>query len=191
MSIIIQDGTGTKVKAEVSADNKLEVSSVGRTEQQSQSLAGKAFQIGSGIVNLTSASESAVLYLKNNENSDLLLTAINVTSTKQTGSSAGVFTAYVYKGPTGLSASTSKNAVNNNFGSAITLDATIAAGQEGASVTNGTAIGAFYIQEAEFFNTDISWVVPKGTSIAISIIPGASNTNLNITITAEAVLKRT
>ena len=186
----IEDAGGSGRGARVDADKRLLVSAVNETEQLEAAIRGEAFQIGSGKVTLTSASESAVLYLKNNEKKDLVITAVNVTSSKQTGSSDGVFTAVVYKSGTGLSAGTSASAVNNNFGSNKLLDVDITQGQEAATVTNGTAIGAFYIQEAEFFNTDLAWILPKGSTVALSILPGASNSSMTVTVTLEAHIGR-
>ena len=186
----ITDGTGTGFEARVDSENRLLTESVTETEQLEAAVKGNAFQVGSGVVTLTSASESAVLYFKNNEEKDLIVTAINITSTTQTGSTAGVFLAKIYTGATGLSASTSQTALNNNFGSNKSLDVDIEAGQEASTVTSGTAAAAFYIQEAEFFNTEVAWVFPKGSTIAFSVTPGAGNTSMTVTATLEAHIAR-
>ena len=111
-------------------------------------------------------------------------------SSKQTGSSAGVFTAVIYTGATGLSAGTSFSPLNSNFGSNKTLSTTATRGQEAATVTGGTAVGTFIFQEAQFINTELAWVIPKGSSIALTITPGASNTSMTITFVFEAHLSR-
>lgn len=186
----IEDGTGTGRKARVDSTHRVSTEAVTSSEQSEASQKGDAYQIGSGPVTLTSASESAVLYIKNNEEKDLLISGVNITSSKQTGSSAGVFLAKIYLNGTGLSAGTATSALNNNFGSSKALLADITAGQEAATVTSGAAAGAFYIQEAQFFNTDLAWVLPKGATLALSITPGASNTSMTVTITLEAHLAR-
>jgi hypothetical protein len=186
----IHDGTGSGFEARVDSTNRLLTEAVIETEQLEAAVKGDSYQIGSGAVTLTSANESAVLYFKNNEEKDVIITAVNITSSKQTGSSAGVFLAKLYTGGTGLSAGTSQTALNNNFGSSKTLTADITAGQEAATVTSGTASGAFYIQEAVFFNTSTAWVVPKGSTIAVTVTPGASNTSVTVTVTLEAHISR-
>lgn len=185
----IEDGTGQSFSAEVDKTKKLNTRAVTQTEQLEASKDGKSYQVGSGVINLTSAGESAVIYLKNNEEKALLLTGVNITSTAMTGSSANVFLAKIYTGSTGLSSSTAQTALNNNFGNSNVLDADIEAGAEAATVTNGTAAGAFYIPSETFFNTDIAWVLPKGSTIAVSVTPGASNTSMNVTVTIEAHLE--
>lgn len=186
----IEDSTGSGRGAKVDSNQRLLVEAVTESEQLESAVRGEAFQVGSGKVTLTSANESAVLYFKNNEKKDLIITAINITSSKQTGSSAGVFTAVIYKSGTGLSAGTSASASNNNFGSNKTLDVDITQGQEAATVTDGVASGAFFIQEAEFFNTDVAWILPKGSTVAVGVQPGASNSSMTITITIEAHIAR-
>lgn len=186
----INDGTGSGNEAKVDSTKRLLVEAVTESEQLEAVAVGNAFQIGSGPITLTNANESAVLFYKNNEDKDVIITAVNVTSSKQTGSSAGVFLAKLITGGTALSAGASVTALNNNFGSNKELLATITAGQTSATVTGGTAAASFYIQEAVFFNTELAWIVPKGVSIALSITPGASNTSVTVTTTLEVHIAR-
>lgn len=186
----IQDGTGKGFEVKIDSANRMLTESVVETEQLEAAVKGDSYQVGSGPVTLTSANESAVLFFKNNEDKDLIITAANITSSKQTGSTAGVFLVKIYLEGSALSAGASQVPVNSNFGSNKALSATVTAGQEAATVTDGVANGSFYIQEAEFFNTDLAWVLPKGTSVSMSITPGASNTSVTITTTLEAHVAR-
>lgn len=190
MSEQILDGAGTGYKAQVDVNHRLQVRSVSNTQQQEASLNEDSFQIGSGVINLTGVSESALLYVKNNEDRDLIITAVNVTSNTPTGSTEVVFLAKVYLNGTGLSAGTSASALNNNFGSSTALDANITQGQYAATVTSGVVSGAFYIPLKGFFNTDLAWVLPKGTTLALTGTAPAGTTSLNLTITLEANLKQ-
>lgn len=188
--MIIKDGTGKGYTVKVDSTNRLKAEAVAQSTQLEASVNGDSYQIGSGVVTLTSASESAVLFVKNNEDKNLILTAVNITSAAMTGSSASVFLAKLYTGGTTLSASTAQTPLNNNFASNKTLDATVLAGQEAATITNGTAKGAFYIGNNKFFTAGIAWVLPKGATIAVSITPGASNTSFPLTVTLEGHLER-
>lgn len=185
----IEDGKGSGRLAEVNSDNKLETSSISRSEQAEAAINEKSFLIGSSVVVLTTASESGILYVKNNEESDLIITGVNITSGDMSGSSAKVFLVKAYLNGTGLSAGTSVAALNTNFGSSNVLNADITAGQEGAIVTDGVAAGVFYIQNNQFVNIETSWVLPKGKTIAMSITPGTSNTVFPLAVTVEAHLK--
>lgn len=182
----IDDGSGQGKSAKVGSDLRLWTESITRSEQLQASAEGNSYQVGSGAINLTSANESAILFFENNENSDVVITAVNVTSTKQTGATAGVFLVKIYVDGTALSAGSAQIPLNNNFGSNKTLTADVQSGQEAATITNGVASGAFYISEAIFFHTELAWTLPKGSSIAMSITPAASNTSFTTTVTLEA-----
>lgn len=187
MDLTIKDGTGKGNKAKVNSENRLSTTAVTVTQQQLQSAQGNSYQLGSGVVNLTSASESAVLYVKNDDDRTLGLSGVNITSTAFTGSSSGVVLAKVYLLGTGLSSSTTNSPLNNNFGSSKSANVEVLAGAEAATVTNGTVVGAFYIPVDTFFYTDIAWVLPKGSSVAVTLTPATGNTSFNATITLEGV----
>ena len=67
MGFQIQDGTGSSKKVKVSISNKLFTESVIRSEREEEALLGEAYIVGTGFVTLTSATQSSVLYFKNNE----------------------------------------------------------------------------------------------------------------------------
>ena len=182
------DSTGKSYGAKVGSDNRVAVESVQKTEQLNAALSGESYQIGSGPISLTSAGESAVIFFKNLEDRDIIISAINISSTAMTGSSATVFLAKAYLGGTALSAGTAVVPLNNNFGSSKILLGTTEAGGEAQTVTNGTASGAFYIPASTFFHSETAWVIPKGVSVALSITPGASNTAMVATVTLEGHL---
>lgn len=181
----LQDGTGSGYKLKINKLNRAETDSVVRTEQREASSKGNAFQIGTGPLVLTSANESAVLFIKNNEDLDLKISAVNVTSNAMTGASTNTFMVKLYLLGTALSAGVASAALNNNFGSSNALVADIAVGGEAQTVTNGVASGAFYIPSDTFFHTELAWTLPKGISVALSITPAASNTSFPVTVTLE------
>ena len=75
MGFQIQDGTGSSKKAKVSNSNRLFVESVTRSEREEEALLGEAYIVGSGFVELTTTGTSAVLYFKNNEDVNLVITS--------------------------------------------------------------------------------------------------------------------
>lgn len=186
----IVDGTGKGNMARVDKSNRLLTEAVIESEQLEAAVKGNAYQVGSGAVVLTSASESAVLHLKNNEERDLIVSAVNFTSTSQAGASDSVYLIKLYLGSSGLSAGTNSAALNSNFGSSKSLDADVVVGGEGQTVTDGTLSGVFYFQEAQFVNTDLAWVIPKGASFAVSATPASGNTSAVVAVTFEAHVAR-
>ena len=68
---IISD-IGTPYGARVTVKNRLSTEAVTKTEQQQAGTDGDGYLVSSPIVNLTSANQSAIIYLKNNELRDLM-----------------------------------------------------------------------------------------------------------------------
>lgn len=184
----IQDGTGTGNKLKVDNKNRAHTRAVTTDIQLDAARIGDSYQIGSGVLTLTNTTETPLIYFKNNEDEDVILTGINITSNKMTNSSCCVFLAKIYLESTGIACGTTQEALNNNFGSSQTLCADVTAGGTGSTLTGGTASGAFYIPVNTFFNTDISWVIPKGTTIAITATPASGNTSFPITVTIEGAI---
>lgn len=181
MSEIIQDGTGTKFKAKVDKDARLHVNSVIRTQSQQAILLGYGYNVGSGVVTLTDASESGVFYLKYNGNNIFVIREILAILGSTDGSGNG--TVRIYKNPTTGTLISNKTAVSTNenrdFSSSNTLDANIYKGQQGATITDGTN---FATTSRSNFSSPIDFdadliVLRKGNSIAVSYQPPTSNTS--------------
>ncbi len=66
MGFEIKDGTGTGNLARVDSENKLAVRAVQETEFEKAVLGGRAFNINTEFLTITSDTEHALLYLKNN-----------------------------------------------------------------------------------------------------------------------------
>jgi len=188
MKVILEDGSGSGFKAKVDSANRVLTRAVSLTEQNNQTRLGRSYNIGTGVVTLTNSADSGVLYFKNNEADDILITGINISSTSATGSASKVMLVKTYQKATGLSAGSTVMALNSNYGSSRDLTADIKVGQTNATVTNGTPVGAFHIPLETFFYTAVSWIIPKGTTIAVSVTPPTSNTSLSLSVTVEAML---
>lgn len=189
MEFKLTDGKGTSNAAKVFEDGRVSTKSITITEQQRAAANGDAYQIGTGMVSFISGgSDSAVLLITNDSQENLGFSAVNITSPSYVGTSETACVASIYLGATAISSSTTKQALNNNFGSSKTLGVTIEAGQEGSTLTGGTKVGEFFIPVGTFFNTDIAWVLPKGQTLALTIFPAAGNTDWACTVTLEAVV---
>lgn len=184
MGFQIQDGTGKNLKAKVSANNRLYTQSVNRSERQEESLAGEAYIIGTGFVNLTTSGTSAVLYFKNNEDMDLVITRYLVSVKKSSGGTENFVTGIIYKNPTSMvSGTTNPLAINNvNFGSSNTVDADSEIGQQGASLAGGSAYFATVAPTESLTSEDASTILPKGSSIGVFITPPPGNTSVDVSV---------
>ena len=180
---IIKDGKGTKHAAKVDNTNKLEVRGVNLTEFQDSLLEGKAFALASSVQTLTSTCISGLLYLKNCDDRDLLISKlVIITGTSTCGTGDAISTITI--NPTGgtlISGAGFAPAVNLNFGSAIIADVTTFGGSEGSTVTGGVPISDVQTSPQVRDLVDVA-VLPKGFALAMSITPPAGNTSMKVTI---------
>jgi hypothetical protein len=184
MGFQILDGTGRNIKAKVSVDNRLYTQSVNRSEREEQSLVGEAYIIGTGFVNLTTSGTSAVLYFKNNEDVDLIITRFLVGVKKSAGGTENFVTGIIYKNPTSMVSGTGNPlAINNvNFGSSNTVDSDSEIGQQGALLAGGSAYLATVAPTENLTSEDASTILPKGSSIGVFITPPPGNTSIDVSV---------
>ena len=184
MGFQILDGTGRNIKAKVDNSNRLYTQSVNRSEREEESLAGEAYIIGTGFVNLTTSGTSAVLYLKNNEDVDLIITRFLVGVKKSAGGTENFVTGIIYKNPTSMVSGTGNPlAINNvNFGSSNTVDADSEIGQQGALLAGGSAYLATVAPTENLTSEDASTILPKGSSIGVFITPPPGNTSVDVSV---------
>lgn len=190
MQVTIYDGTGQGKSAHVDANNQLHVFSVTATEIQDSTKKGKSFNINTGYITLTSSSDSAVLYFKNNESpingeASIVIDSIvfAVKSSSGTVSEQPEFT--VIRNPkTGTIVT---NAVpvdmveNRNFGSSNNLDSSaIYKGVEGDTFTDGDDFAIFQVSEGSRAIGTIDIELTKGSSIGVKCNPYTSAGNTKI-----------
>jgi hypothetical protein len=187
MAESIIDGTGTGNVAKVDSRNRLSTLSISETTSESAARDGNSYNINTGTINLTSANESGVLYIKNNGDNDIVLLQIGYLVGNSTGGT-GDFNAKVVFNPTGgtvISGATSVDVnVNKNAGSSKTLTVDCYKGAEGNTITGGNdtylsllpSAGRSYV-----INTG-SIHLPKGSSLGITLTPQSSNTSTDVQI---------
>jgi len=184
MGFQIQDGTGSNRKARVGFSNRLFTEATTRSEREEQALLGQAFIIGTGFVTLTSANQSSLLYFKNNEDDDLVITRFLIGVRNSTGGAENHLRGVIIKNPTSMTGGTGVGLVINNinFGSSNTLDSDSEIGQEGAGFVGGSTYLATVARVEELTSEDASTIIPKGSSIGVNIIPPSGNTSIQVSI---------
>lgn len=190
---ILEDGTGTGNKLKINDENRALTESVTHTSDQDAAERGNLFQIGTGPVSLTSANESAVLYLKNNEDADLEITTFTFSADAFQGGAVdagAMFLARLYVKSTGITNEISPAPAigNNNLGSSKTIDVDFSVGQEGSAVTSGTLAGTTYLPQSDFKRFPLYWVLPRGTSLTVTLQPASGNTSVNCNVFFDAYL---
>lgn len=182
MSEMIKDGTGNGYLAKVDDHYRLYTYTVSLSEQDDATHEGRSFNVNTGIVTLTNAAETPMLYLKNNETEDLHITAIAVGFGASTGGTGDPCLITMERNPTGGTIVSGATAVdvktNRNFGSNSTLTADAYKGATGLTMTGGTDHAYFYQSPSGRLYAGLSEQLPKGTSIGITITPQSSNTSM-------------
>ncbi len=172
----IKDGTGTGKKAKVDANNFLHTFSVVEDEQQFATSNGESYNINTGWVNISDT--TAMIYFKNNEETDFVITAIAAGLKEATVTNTPSI--YVLKNPTAGTIISGAVDVdineNRNFGSSQTLKTTSFAykGTDLNTFTDGSDV-LLIAQTANgrlFAGIDID--LPKGSSVGVRVEPDLS-----------------
>jgi hypothetical protein len=188
MTIIRDPSTGDG--ARVDATKRLETHTVTLTETEEATEAGDSYNLNTGNIGLTSQTESGILYLKNNEDRDLIIEAIavGVDSSGTTGNDSIVT---LVRNPTSVSFSTAVDMnQNRNFGSSKTLTADAYKGAEAATITGGNDIAQFYMDAGSRLFAPIAFTLSKGDSIAVKIDTDTTAGTTNVYAAIICHLKR-
>lgn len=189
MGFEITDGTGKGSKAGVDRNNRLLTTTINANVFLNGSVEGDAYFIGSPIINLTTANESAIIFIKNNEDEPLILGQFFVIAEATTGGAPNMIRVNWYKNPTSVSSGTATSALNQNFGSSKLLDADIEYGAEGSAVTGGSLAATISFPIGVFNTIDANLTLEKGSSVVVTYVPPAGNTSTNVTFGTRAVKK--
>ena len=179
MGFEITDGTGKGNSAGVDNTNRLLVRNISENIFQNAAEEGEAFFIGTPLITLTSAGESAICYIKNNENDALVLGRFFLVA-ETTNGTPTMFRVNWYKNPTSISSGTATSALNQNFGSSEQLDADIEYGVEGSTITGGALAATLSFPVGQFNSIEANLVLEKGSSLVISVDPPAGNTSMPV-----------
>lgn len=183
MSDTLRDGTGSGKLAKVNNNNRLYVNSISTDENQQATRTGRSYNINSGEVTLTNATATPVIYLKNNENEDLHITAFAIgLGTSANGDATIPVKITVVRNPTGGTIVDNATAVdinsNRNYGSSSTLTVDCYKGATGNTMTGGENHILFFQPDFGRLFATIDEVIPKGSSLGVTIEPPTGNTSL-------------
>jgi len=193
---VITDGKGSGYSAEVTANHRLKTTGVDLTLTEAASETGDTYNLNTGTIALTSASESALFYVKNNEGTNLIIESIIINFKDYVGT-AGQPTLHVYRNPsTGTIISNAVAGVqsNRNYGSKKALDIDIFQGANGNTMNTGDSqVEVFLPSTAALTFVEFSTIVvlPKGAAIGISYEPPSGMTSMNIVAAFNVTLNGT
>jgi hypothetical protein len=186
MDVTIKNGRNGNI-AEVDSRGRMQTFSISEGLNIDAAKIGENYNINTGPVTLTSATESAVLYMKNNEEKSFIIEDVVVILGASTGGTGDLQVELIRNPTTGTIIS---NAVdvdivsNRNFGSSRELLKDTFKGAEGYTLTNGSDFASTTRSSGGTiinFDGDVI-VLPKGSSIGVNITPQASNTSMIVKI---------
>jgi len=190
MENTIKDGTGSGFEAKVDSVHRLYTNAVTKENIDQAIYDGYGYNISTGAITLTNATESGLLFLKNTGDLPLVVKVIGYAVGATTGGGTNPATFRLYAGisetastlVTGALAVTANQ--NRNLGSTRSLDGVTYKGVQGATVTGGVSAGVSSRSDfsSPFRFEDAIFVLPKGTSIAATFQPPTGNTSQTVTV---------
>lgn len=193
---IIEGGNNPRSLAHVDKKGRVSAFSISRGEQSEEAIVGDSYNVNSGTLTLTSGNESGLLYLKNDsENREFIINRVFFNLGNSTGGS-GDIEARIARNPSGgtlISAGTSKDPANFNFGSGKSVGADLLIGSEGSTVTGEETPDPFEFMlptDAQRYMIEFqSIVIPRGSSLAILLTPQSGNTSMNLQVGCNFFLR--
>jgi len=188
----IIDGKGTGSRARVDQLGRLYTNAISQDVADYHNIGGDRYNINTDDLTLTTANESVLLYIKNNDSRDLVVDSVIQIIGSSTGG-VGQLKSYIYRNPTGGTIVTDETEAaiisNLNYGSTNTLTGNIYMGAEGKTQTGGVASLTSILTPPITNLVRVGGIIiPKGASIAVSIQPPTSNTSMTVNIAALVYL---
>ena len=172
----IEDGTGLGFDARVDENNRMHVHAVNVTEVVHAAEQGLAYNLNTGQISVTN--DATLVYLKNNETRDFVVSAIAVGNDGgATYSTRPLIT--VVRNPTGGDLISDQTAVdmnqNRDFGSSRVFDSDAYKGKVGGTLTGGNDIAILQSTTGgrDFFTLD--FVLTEGSSIVLTYTANISS----------------
>jgi hypothetical protein len=174
----IEDGTGTGNRAKVE-ENRLYTNALTLGNFENAVLTGNAYNVNTELLTITSDTEHALLYLKNNEDHDIVIESWFIgTDAGTNGANLGIMRAYF--DPTGgtiISGGTTTTPVNRKGGDSKSAEVDALVGGQGFTATGvGTAVlyQTQTVSSRVFGNVKLA--LEPGKSIVITYDPNGAQT---------------
>lgn len=175
MTLMIEDGVGSGSRARVDTNRRIHTHSVVEAEEVHQAELGRSWNINSKWLSYSAA--GTMVYLKNNETNDLVISAIALSA--GTGSTSDIGDVTVVLNPTGGDLISDATAIsinaNRRAGDDTALSADVYAGKSGGTLTGGTETLFFGLNTSSRLFGTINLLLPKGGSIGVKYEPQLSS----------------
>src|SRR6266566_57273 len=184
----IVDGTGGGYSAGVSSDHRILVQADSHDAILTAAVDGRAFRFGTGLITLTTTNPSALLYIKNLEAQNLVVSELVVRMNQSTGGANGIGLWEVLRNPSAgtivSGAIPLATKLNTNFGNTSGFLADSFKGAEGSSFIDGSVyatVNGITVPQRVFLIETSGIILPRGTAIGVKYTPPVGNTSITIT----------
>jgi len=184
MGFEIKDGTGTGNLARVDGEKRIAVRAITETELEKSVLDGRAFNINTEFLAVSSSGENALLYIKNNEDLSLIVAAWFIGTGIAGGTNTEASLIRTYFNPTGgtlIASASAVTAINRNAGSSRALLADVYKGGDGFNISGQDTPSVLYQTQGANSKSfgSVFLELPKGSSLAVTYEPnGAEPINI-------------
>lgn len=179
----IKDGTGTGKLTAVDDENRLRTFSVIQSHESHAVEEGKTWNISTGKITLTTATASAIQYVKNTGTSTLVVPLYIIITDLSTGGPGGGALVEILRNPdagTVVSDASDGTNVNANFSSSAVPSITHYKGAQGKTLSGEDAIMNSRTTDATRLLLGIVTYLPTGASVGIRVTPPTGNTSMVI-----------
>ena len=185
----IEDGKGGGSSVAVDSLNRLKAFAVVETEALFAVEAGDAYNVNTGTISLSG--DTAVFYIKNNEDKILVIQAIVVGLGP--GTITDIPTLFLVRNPTTGTLISTATAVdmneNRDFGASKTLTADTYKGATGATMTNGDDIAQIFQTANSRVFANFDFELQKGNSMGLRIEPSLTSGTISAYVAIICYLK--
>ena len=183
--MLIKDGAGKCNTMRVDSELRAHVASITRTERDAAINKGWAYLFVSGLVTLTNDTESGVLYIKNNDSKDLVISDIYCSfGTSTVGSGNGRLKVYTEIGDTSTLVSDAAAARATNLKisdtTAFTSSGIAYDGGTGSTIVGGNSIHTILIMEESIIDFSVPFHIPTSSNMAFTITAPTGNTSMDV-----------
>lgn len=179
MATTIQDGTGKGYSARIDDEGRLFTRTTSESEIQHSVLSARAFNVNTEFLTISSSGENALLYVKNNENTNLVVAAWFIGTGIAGGSNTEASLMRVYTNPTGgtlIASASAVTPVNRLIGSSQTVDVDVYKGGDGYTITGQGSTPVLYQTQGNNSRNfgEVYIALPKGSSLAVTYEPNGA-----------------
>lgn len=193
MSLTILKDGNSGTTASITENNRLDVAAVVVSLDQLATEQGDTYNLSTSEISLTTTNESALFYIKNNTDRNLLIdnVIINIIDYVGTGGQPKL---NIYRNPSAgtlISSATACLESNRNYGSNNTLDADCFEGVDGSTLTGQDSKVLVYLPSTAAITLNAFTtltVLQKGAALGISYTPPSGMTSVTIVAAINAIL---